>query len=94
LTDVDEAEASPRAYGGWETGGDLSLISNRVGVGQHLVPAGDFAGDKGGTHHMTAGVTGHASRVSIVGGRWRRSAWERVEDAVRGIELLLSASAP
>ena len=44
------------------------------------------------------GVTGNVSRVSIGARRWmgwwRCSAWERVEDVVRGIELLLGAVAP
>jgi hypothetical protein len=44
------------------------------------------------------GVTRGVSRISIVTrrwmGRWRCSAWERVEDVVRGIELLLGTVAP
>ena len=44
------------------------------------------------------GVSRSASGISIVArrwmGRWRCSAWERVEDVVRGIEVLLGTAAP
>jgi hypothetical protein len=43
-------------------------------------------------------VTRGGSGISIISrrwmGRWRRSAWERVEDVVRGIEVLLGTAAP
>lgn len=44
------------------------------------------------------GVTRNVSRISVATGRWmgrwRCSAWERVEDVVRGIEVLLGTGAP
>jgi hypothetical protein len=47
---------------------------------------------------LLVGVTGYIPRKSVVArrwmGRWRCSAWEWVEDVVRGIELLLGTVAP
>ena len=47
---------------------------------------------------LLVGVTRNVSGISTVArrwmGRWRRSAWERVEDVVRGIEVLLGTAAP
>ena len=44
------------------------------------------------------GVTSNTSWITVVAGRrmgrWRRSAWEGVEDVVRGIEVLLGTAAP
>lgn len=45
-----------------------------------------------------AGVTSNTSRITVVArrwmGRWRCSAWEGIEDVVRGIEVLLGTVAP
>jgi len=47
---------------------------------------------------LLVGVTGNISGISIVArrwmGRWRCPAWERIEDIVRGIEVLLGTAAP
>jgi len=44
------------------------------------------------------GVTRNVSRISVATGRWMGRwgcpAWERVEDVVRGIEVLLGTGAP
>ena len=47
---------------------------------------------------LLVGVTGYIPRISVGArrwmGRWRCSAWERVEDVVRGIEVLLGTGTP